>query len=32
MISNPGKKTRGILEVDALSSINAQLASVTNIL
>ncbi|XP_023511572.1 uncharacterized protein LOC111776371 [Cucurbita pepo subsp. pepo] len=28
--SNPGKKTR--LEVDALSSINAQLASVTNIL
>ncbi|XP_022960432.1 uncharacterized protein LOC111461168 [Cucurbita moschata] len=30
--SNPGKKTRGVLEVDALSSINAQLASVTNIL
>jgi len=30
--SNPGKKTRGVLEVDVLSSINAQLASVTNIL
>ena len=30
--SNLGKKTRGVLEVDALSSINAQLASVTNIL
>ena len=30
--SNPGKKTRGVLEVDALASINAQLASVTNIL
>ncbi|XP_022926214.1 uncharacterized protein LOC111433394 [Cucurbita moschata] len=30
--SNPGRKTRGVLEVDALSSINAQLASVTNIL
>ena len=28
----PGKKTRGVLEVDAFSSINAQLASVTNIL
>ena len=30
--SNPGRKTRGVLEVDALSSINAQLASVINIL
>ena len=30
--SNPGKKTRGVLEVDALTSINAQLASVTSIL
>ena len=30
--SNSGKKTQGVLEVDALSSINAQLASVTNIL
>ena len=28
----PRKKTRGVLEVDALSSINAQLASVTNLL
>ena len=30
--SNPGRKTREVLEVDALSSINAQLASETNIL
>ena len=30
--SNPGKKTRGVLEVDALSFINVQLALVTNIL
>ena len=29
---NPGKKVRGVLEVDALTSINAQLASMTNIL
>ena len=32
MRSNPGKKTRGVLEVDALTSINSQLASVTYIL
>ena len=29
---NPRKKTLGVLEVDTLTSINAQLASMTNIL
>ena len=31
-MSNPGKNIRGVLEVEALSIINAQLASMNNIL